>query len=199
MADTPLPLGDGCLICLVQTSDSMRDTVYSGPFSTKIAAALRVVDWLIDDLLQFVAEKPADSTRIFVGVLAYSTRSDGRPRLRQLLRGSSPDHPLMPLSDLAAMVKTVEEDGRTVWVETKTSGEAPAHAAFEYTRGPARAMGRRTSRSGPAGRRPLHGRRHVGRPDRKRCGGHDRRRSRSLHRPLFVPTRDTPLGIHSRS
>ena len=64
MDKIPTPRGAGCLICLVQASDSMRATAYTGPAKTKIAAALRVVDRLIDDLVQFLAEPPARATAL---------------------------------------------------------------------------------------------------------------------------------------
>ncbi len=129
------PLGAGCLLCLVQASDSMRATAYSGPAKTKIAAALRVVDWLIDDLVQFLAKQQPGPPHFEVGVLAYSTNREGKPRLRPILTRSGSGLPLVPLHELARPATAPDEDGHAVWVETEPSGEAPARAALIYTRG----------------------------------------------------------------
>ncbi len=40
MSEIPKPQADGCLICLVQASDSMGGSVIRAPVATKIAAAL---------------------------------------------------------------------------------------------------------------------------------------------------------------
>src|SRR5271156_1245769 len=102
MSEFPTPRGDGCLICLLQASDSMRATAYSGPMATKIAAAQGVLGRIVEDLVQFAAESPADPRNVDVAVLAYSTRPDGKPRLRPLLPGSSAGRPLLPLGAVAA-------------------------------------------------------------------------------------------------
>ena len=52
MSEIPTSRGDGCLICLLQASDSMRATAYSGPMATKIAAAQGVLGRIVKDLVQ---------------------------------------------------------------------------------------------------------------------------------------------------
>jgi hypothetical protein len=135
MSEPPTPRGDGCLVCLLQASDSMRETAFSGPLPTKIAAALGVLGRLFDDLALFAAESPADPRNVDVGVLAYSTRRDGKPRLRPLLPGSSPGRPLLPLESVAGPADGHLADGHSVKIQTEPSGEAPARAAMTYASG----------------------------------------------------------------
>jgi hypothetical protein len=135
MSEIPTPPGDGCLICLLQASDSMRQTVYSGPMATKIAAAQGVLGRIVDDLVQFAAESPADPRNVDIGVLAYSTRADGKPRLRPLLPGSSAGRPLLPIEAIAGSAAGHPANGQSVKIETEPSGEAPARAAIIYASG----------------------------------------------------------------
>ncbi len=133
MDEVPARLATGCLICLIQASDSMRDTAYTGPLATKIAAAQRTVDRLINDLVRFAGEPAIDSTCFELGVLAYSTKADGKQRLRPLLPGSGPDRLLVPLRELAGSITASDGNRRPVRIEVKPSGNAPAHAALVYT------------------------------------------------------------------
>ena len=89
--------GDGCLICLVQASDSMNVGRKSPPIARKIDAALHVVGQLVADLVQFAGENPEDFGRFEVGVLAYSSNGSGRLELRPLLPGSASGRPLVKL------------------------------------------------------------------------------------------------------
>ncbi len=135
MSEIPTPPGDGCLICLLQASDTMRATAYTGPMATKIAAAQGVLGRIVDDLVRFAAESPADPRNVDVAVLAYSTRPDGQPRLRPLLPGSSARRPLLPIEAIAASAAGHPADGQSVKIEAEPSGAAPARAALRYASG----------------------------------------------------------------
>ena len=134
MDKIPTLQGAGCLICLVQASDSNAHHGLQRPGATKLGAALRVVDRLIDDLVQFLAEQQPEPPPIEVGVLAYSTNREGKPRLRPILNGSGSGVPLVPLHELTRPSTAPEDDGHVVWVETNPSGDAPARAALKFTR-----------------------------------------------------------------
>src|SRR5262249_21284896 len=125
---------DGCLICLVQASASMRNGRKSARVATKLDAALHVVDQLVADLVQFAGMGPADSPRFDVGVLAYSTNGSGRLELRPLLPGSTPSHPLVPLSELGEAVANANGDRRLNFAKTEPRGDAPAGEALAQIR-----------------------------------------------------------------
>ena len=124
----------GCVVCLVQASDSMRDTVFAGPVATKIAAAMRVAARVVDELLQFAGEATDGRPKIDVGILAYSTRADGKPRLRPVLPGWSRDRPLVPLEELALSAPSVDKTSEARWGSIEPSGRAPTRMALHGAR-----------------------------------------------------------------
>jgi hypothetical protein len=129
MHEIPTTSAAGCLVCLVQASDSMRQTAFAGPVATKIAAAIRFVDRLMEDLVGPAEGPSADPRRFEVGVLAYGTRPDGRPRVRTLLRGSRSNRPLVALSQLAESATARDGTPRFLRDETEPEGGAPARLA----------------------------------------------------------------------
>ena len=120
----------GCLLCLVQASGSMRETIFEGPFPSKMDAVLDTIDRLLDELVGLAREASPGSPFIDVGVLAYKMGADGKPRLRTVLPGSSASRPFVPLGELSLLDpgKTPEGPGR--WVRVEAAGDAPARAAL---------------------------------------------------------------------
>ena len=130
MSETHDTTGIGCLLCLVQASGSMRETIFEGPFPTKMDAVLDTIDRLLDELVGLARDASPAGPFIDVGVLAYKMGADGKFRIRTVLPGSSGSRPFVPLGELSLLDpgKSPEGPGRWVWVEA--SGDAPARAAL---------------------------------------------------------------------
>ena len=125
--DSSAPVG--CLLCLIQASESMREEIFEGPFPSKMDAALDTIDRLLDDLVG-LARAERSGAAFEVGVLTYQAGDDGKPRLRTVLPGSSGSRPFVPLSEIISHDpgETPEGPGRWIWVAA--SGSAPTRAAF---------------------------------------------------------------------
>ena len=99
------------------------------------------------------SSSPRSSRRIprnvDVGVLAYSTRRDGQPRLRPLLPGPSPGRPLLPLAALAGPAAGHRRRRPSRQDRDRTLGRGPGSCRARSTRpacspdGPPNTPGRR--------------------------------------------------------
>jgi hypothetical protein len=130
---TPFPT-TGSILCLVQMSDSMRAEVYTGPVRTKVDAARRVINRVIDSVVSFAAKRAVNQPSFVIGVVAYHTGSDGSPRFCPLLPGSSPEHPLVPVISLDPSQVDSPPDEPRRWIDLNPSGGAPGRAALAYAR-----------------------------------------------------------------
>ncbi len=130
---TPVPTS-GSILCLVQMSDSMRAEVYTGPVRTKVDAARRVINRVIDSVVSFAAKRAVNQPSFAIGVVAYHTGSDGSPRFCPLLPGSSLEQPLVPVISLDPSQVDSPPDEPRRWIDLNPSGAAPGRAALAYAR-----------------------------------------------------------------
>ena len=129
---TPVPTS-GSILCLVQMSDSMRTEVYSGLVRTKLDAARRVINRVIDSVVSFAAKRAVNQPSFVIGVVAYHTGADGSPRFCPLLPGSSPEQPLVPVISLDPSQVDSPPDEPRRWIDLNPSGGAPGRAARSHT------------------------------------------------------------------
>lgn len=134
MNDARVPNAVGCLLCLVQASESTRRAIFKSPTRTKIDAIVDTVDRLLDELVALARGLGPGSGSFEVGVLAYQGGADGAPRLRTVLPGTSSSRPFVPVSELAPVGPREAPDGPQRWVQVEPSGAAPARAALSRAR-----------------------------------------------------------------
>ena len=133
MRETPGTPAVGCLLCLIQASESMREAIFEGPFPSKLDAVLDTVDQLLDKLVSLASTASPGSPSIEVGVLAYKTGADGKPRIRMVLPGSSASRPFVPYEELASLDPGTTPEGPGRWVWARASG-APRRLARDVSR-----------------------------------------------------------------
>lgn len=132
MGERPISEGAGCLVCLIQASESMRDTAYSGPITTKIAAATRFVERLLRELTAAREEQSVLTDRPEVGVVSYAVGTDGRARFRALLRGSRSSRPLIPLHQVRRSAGADGEPDRFLRDSIEPQGRAAGRLALTF-------------------------------------------------------------------
>lgn len=134
-------LHPGCVIVLVDQSDSMSEPSGKGAF-TKGSAVAACLNGLLYELVLRCVKNPGEGARpyFFVAVLGYGTLPDGSPAVGSVLRGALRTAHFVSTAELAAnplrIDRTLDEDGhavsRPVWVEADAHGGTPMCAAFEY-------------------------------------------------------------------
>ncbi len=134
----------GCLIFLVDQSESMSDPMSGVPVSKAVALADQL-NSLLYELIQRCTKSLNEPPRPYfsIGVLGYHTDDRGAPIVGSLLQLPGADASLVTTTELALKPLRLDERQRTqgnaiqryvvpVWVEPLASGGTPVCAAIDH-------------------------------------------------------------------
>lgn len=133
-------LNPGLILLLVDQSESMIEPIANG-LGSKAEAVAEQINQLIYELILRCVKTPREPPRdyFYVGLLGYSTTSDGSPVVRSLLPAPLDNAWLASTSDLAAHPLRIErkrfpaggEVNAPVWVEPTSQGGTPMCGAMD--------------------------------------------------------------------
>jgi hypothetical protein len=131
MSDARAAKPAGCLLCLIQASESMRRVAFKGRARTTMDAALVTVDRLLDDLVALASRTGRRERSFEVAVLAYQQGADGKTHLRNLLPGATCTRLFVPVGELIPPAPGTSPSDPGRWARVEPAGPAHARSALK--------------------------------------------------------------------
>ena len=98
----------GCFLFLIDQSRSMSDALGGQPELRKKDGAADAVNRILEAIVLRCSQGEFIRDYFHVGIITYTTDSDGYPDLQSALPGASPEAPFLPISEVEAAA-TMEE------------------------------------------------------------------------------------------